>query len=179
MPGTPIQSRLPQASGAKQESILPLKDMFHQLLPDEAHLNGLFNFLEKKVVAAGDYLMRQEDAPDNIYFVEGGQVTAQLEFPAKPPVRLETMKSGRVIGEIGFHLGQRRTAAALADEPSTAYLLSARNLARMEKRSAEVASYFHALIVQLLAERTTHVIRTVAALEKSGGSREKDYIERR
>ena len=81
-------------------------------------------------------------------------------------MRLETMKSGRVIGELGFYLGQKRTAAVIADEPSTVYLLSSKNLAEMEKNSPEVASYFHQLIIQLLAERTTHLIRTVAALEK-------------
>jgi SulP family sulfate permease len=140
--------------------------MFRQLVPDQAQLGRLFEFLEKRVVAAGDYLMHQQDAPDNIYFVESGQVTAQLEFPSKPPVRLETMKSGRVIGEIGFYLGQKRTAAVVADEPSTVYVLTSKNLAKMEKESPGVASYFHHLIVQLLAERTTHLIRTVAALEK-------------
>jgi hypothetical protein len=36
----------------------------------------------------------------------------------------------------------------------------------MEQKAPDVASYFHHLIVQLLAERTTHLIRTVAALEK-------------
>ena len=76
------------------------------------------------------------------------------------------MKGGRVIGEIGFYLGQSRTAAVIADEPSTFYLLSAKSLANMEKKSPEVASYFHQLIIQLLAERTTHLIRTVSALEK-------------
>ena len=110
--------------------------------------------------------MRQDDAPDNIYFVESGQVTAQLEYPNQAPVRLETMKSGRVIGELGFYLGQKRTAAVIADEPSTVYLLSSKNLAKMEKQAPEVASYFHQLIIQLMAERTTHLIRTVAALEK-------------
>ena len=76
------------------------------------------------------------------------------------------MKSGRVIGEIGFYLGQKRTAAVVADDSSIIYLLSANKLAEMEKNSPEVASYFHQLIIQLLAERTTHLIRTVAALEK-------------
>jgi SulP family sulfate permease len=140
--------------------------MFHQLLPNKDHLVDLFNFLEKRKVQAGDYLMHQADSPDNIYFVESGQVTAQLEYPGQPPVRLETMKSGRVIGEIGFYLGKTRTAAVIADEPSIVYLLSAENLAKMEKDAPETASTFHQLIIQLLAERTTHLISTVAALER-------------
>ncbi len=161
-----VENKLLNTSNEEREQTIPLKDMFHQLLPNDAHLNDLFKFLEKRVVKTGDYLMHQEDAPDNIYFIESGQVTAQLESPNKKPVRLETMKSGRVIGELGFYLGQKRTAAVIADEPSVVYLLSAKNLAKMEKKAPEVASYFHQLIIQLMAERTTHLIRTVAALEK-------------
>ena len=161
-----VENKILNVASDQQEQTLTLKEMFHELSPDETHLNDLFKFLEKKEVKRGDYLMRQSDAPDNIYFLESGQVTAQLEYPNQPPVRLETMKSGRVIGEIGFYLRQKRTAAVIADEPSTVYLLSAKSLAKMEKKSPQVASYFHQLIIQLLAERTTHLIRTVAALEK-------------
>jgi SulP family sulfate permease len=161
-----VENQVLRVVNEQQERNLSLKDMFHQLLPDETHLKDLFKFLEKKEVQTGDYLMHQADSPDNVYFVESGQVTAQLEFPNQVPVRLETMKSGRVIGELGFYLGQKRTAAVIADEPSTVYLLSATSLASMEKKAPEVASYFHQLIIKLMAERTTHLIRTVAALEK-------------
>jgi len=161
-----VESQILQIANEQPEQKLTLKEMFNQLSPDGIQLKELFKFLEKKEIQKGDYLMHQGDAPDNIYFVESGQVTAQLEFPDKPVVRLETMKGGRVIGEIGFYLGQKRTAAVIADEPSVIYLLTAKNLAKMEKKSPEVASYFHQLIIQLLAERTTHLIRTVSALEK-------------
>jgi SulP family sulfate permease len=157
---------LAAVSGENLEQPLGLKEIFNELLPNEAYLNVLFKFLERKEIKTGDYLMHQEDAPDNIYFIESGQVTAQSEYPNKASVRLETMKSGRVIGELGFYLGQKRTAAVIADEPSTVYTLSAKSLVEMEKTSPEVASYFHQLIIQLLAERTTHLIRAVNALEK-------------
>jgi len=136
------------------------------VLPNETRLNELFNYLEKREVQTGDHLIHQTDAPDNLYFVESGQVTAQLEHSGQSAVRLETMRSGRVVGELGFYLGQKRTAAVITDEPSVVYLLIAEQLAEMEKNSPEAASYFHQLIIQLLAERTTHLIRTIAALEK-------------
>lgn len=161
-----VENRLLQACGQLDEQILPLKEMLRKLLPAENHLDELFGYLEKREVNPGDYLIHQADAPDNIYFVESGQVTAQLEYPGQPPLRLETMKAGRVVGELGFYLGNARTAAVIADEPGTIYLLSTQNLAVMEKQSPQAASTFHQLIIQLLAERTTHLIRTVAALEK-------------
>jgi SulP family sulfate permease len=161
-----VENKLLTAARDGPEGALTLKQMFHELVPDEANLNGLFTFLERIEVSQGDYLMHQADAPGNIYFVESGQVTAQLEYPNQPPVRLETMRAGRVIGEIGFYLKQKRTAAVVVDEPGTVYQLSSANLAAMERDSPAVASYFHQLIIQLLAERTTHLIRTVAALHR-------------
>jgi SulP family sulfate permease len=161
-----VENRILQTAGEQDEQSLSLKELFHQLLPSETHLNDLFNFLEKKDVQKGDYLIWQGDPPDNIYFVESGRVTAQLEYTDRPTVRLETMQAGRVIGEIGYYLKQKRTAAVVADEPGVVYILSAESLAKMEKDSPGVASYFHQLIIKLLAERTTHLIRTVAALEK-------------
>jgi SulP family sulfate permease len=110
--------------------------------------------------------MHQADKPDNVYIVESGQVTAQLEYADRRPLRLESMKSGRVIGELGFYLGQKRTAAVIVDEPSVVYLLTAANLSRMEAEAPKIASYFHRVIIQLLSERTTHLIRVVSALEK-------------
>jgi SulP family sulfate permease len=161
-----VENQILQIANEQQEQKLTLKEMFNELLPDAIQLKELFKFLEKKEIKTGDYLMHQGESPDNIYFIESGQVTAQLEYPNQPIVRLETMRGGHVIGEIGFYLGQSRTAAVIADESSTIYLLSSKSLAKMEKKSPAVASYFHQLIIQLLAERTTHLIRTVAALEK-------------
>jgi len=161
-----VEEQILQITNEQHEKSLTLKEMFNELVSESTPLNELFKFLEKKEIQTGEYLMHQGDEPDYIYFIESGQVTAQLEFPNKPTVRLETMQGGRVIGEIGFYLGQSRTAAVIADEPSIIYLLSAKSLAKMEKKSPKVASYFHQLIIQLLAERTTHLIRTVSALEK-------------
>ena len=161
-----VENRILQERSERQEHTLSLKDLFYQLSDDETHLLELFDFLEKKELKTNDYLMRQEDEPDHVYFIESGQVTVQLEYPDKPAQRLSTMTSGHVIGELGFYLGQKHTAAIIADEPTTLYLLSATSLAGMEKRSPEVASYFHQLIIILLAEKHTQLIRTVAALEK-------------
>ena len=162
-----VENQILAAVSVEQiEQPLTLKEVFIELLPDETYVDDLFKFLERKEINTGDYLMHQEDPPDNIYFIESGQVTAQSEHLNKMSVRLETMKTGRVIGELGFYLGQKRTAAVIADEPSIIYLLSAKSLVEMKKTSPEVALYFHQLIIQLLAERTTHLIRAVNALEK-------------
>ena len=57
--------------------------------------DNLLKYFERLDVGMGYYLMRQGDPPEDLYFIESGQVTAQLEYPDRPPLRLETMSSGR------------------------------------------------------------------------------------
>jgi SulP family sulfate permease len=76
------------------------------------------------------------------------------------------MRNGRVVGEIGFYLGQDRTASIVADEASTLYRLSRQDLQRIEREDPEVAAILHRIIVHLLAERVTHLIKTVNALQQ-------------
>ena len=143
-----------------------IQKQFQELLPASAKLDSLLKYLEPQKVARGAYLMHQGDAPDYVYFVETGQVTAQLEAEDQAPVRLETMRAGRVVGEIGFYLGKVRTAAVVADEPCTVYRLSASSLERMEREAPKGAFVFHRIINHLLAERASHLIRTVSALRR-------------
>ncbi|HMP39194.1 MAG TPA: SulP family inorganic anion transporter [Roseiflexaceae bacterium] len=136
------------------------------LLPDTANLDHILRYFERLEVHTGYYLMNQGDPPQDLYFIESGQVTAQLEFPDRSPVRLETMRGGRVVGEIGFYLNKPRTAAVVADEPSTLYRLSTQALRQMERDDPEAASAFHQGIIRLVSERLTHLITTVHALQQ-------------
>ena len=95
-----------------------------------------------------------------------GQVTSQLENPGEQPVRLETMRGGRIVGEIGFYLGTPRSAAVKADEPTRAYRLTRQALAAMEQTDPESATAFHRLIAQLLSARALHLIQSVEALQR-------------
>jgi sulfate permease, SulP family len=144
----------------------PLAEQLAEILPQAEQAGVLMPYLEQQEVEPGFYLIRQGDTPDDIYFVEQGQVTAQLEMRGREPVRLETMRGGRVVGEIGFYLGAERTAAVRADEPTTVYRLSLAKLEEMERTDPAAAATFHRLIAHLLAERATHLIRAVDALLK-------------
>jgi SulP family sulfate permease len=144
-----------------------IQQHIEQILPEAGNMEALLQYLKREEVAQGAYLFRQGDAPDVLYLVEKGQVTAQLESASeKAPTRLETMRGGRVVGEIGFYRGVARTAAVRADEPTVVYSLARAQLKQMEQADPETASTFHRLMVHLLAERVTHLIRAVDALLK-------------
>ncbi len=194
-PSTEIQHQLKQGGFAEEAELLLFPDLDHglewcenqmliaaaveldqkpqtlleqleTLLPNGVNIANLLNYLELHSVESGHYLMRQGDPPEALYFVESGQVTAQLEHLGDQPVRLETMSGGRVVGEIGFYLGNERTAAVVTDESSTVYRLSMSTLQKMEETAPDVASTFHQIIIHLLAQRLTHLINTLQALER-------------
>jgi SulP family sulfate permease len=107
--------------------------------------------------------MHRGDKPDELYFIESGRVTAQLERPGRAPVRLQTMAGENVVGEIGLYLGTTRTASVITDEPSTVYRLTARALEQMKQRDPDLAASLHEYIARLMAERLVHIIGTVDA----------------
>jgi SulP family sulfate permease len=127
----------------------------------------LIPYLHPREYQPGEYLIKTGDAPDLIYYIESGRITAQLESAGTHPVRLETMSGGRTVGELGFYLGTNRTADVIVDERSVVYTLSAEDLKKMESDDPEAASIFHRMNALLLSERVLHNTRTISALERS------------
>jgi len=125
---------------------------------------ALMKYLERKAIPQGEYLMRQGDPPTEMYFVEEGMVTAQLETDDGQIVRLRSMRGGTTVGEMGLYMGIPRTADVVASRSSIVYRLSAEALERMRKEDPEVAAVLHEWIARLLAERVAANNRTIEAL---------------
>jgi SulP family sulfate permease len=143
------------------------KDIAEQLktILVQGNVEKLLPYLQRREYHPGEYLIKEGDEADFIYFIQSGQATAQLESPGKKPVRLETINSGRTVGEIAFFLGTPRTASVVADLDSVVYSLSMKDLNRMEASDPEAANIFHRLSVIFLSQRVMHLTYTVRALE--------------
>lgn len=158
------ENQLLAAAAVTKDEALPLAVNLAGLMPKET-LDGLLSHMVRRELAEGEYLIRQGDEPDYVFIVEVGQLTAQLESDGGQPIRLETMRGGRTVGEIGFYLGTQRSAAVVADEPSVVRSLSRDDLKELEETDPVAAYAFHRLIIHILSERTLHLTRTVEALQ--------------
>jgi sulfate permease, SulP family len=125
-----------------------LKTMF--LEPDQT--NNFMNYLKCIKEKKGSYIMRQGDPADSMYFVSSGVVTALLDLPDKQ-IRLISMGSGTVFGEMGLYTNAPRTAAIVADEDTVLFELNREQLEKMQKEQPEMATSLHYFIISLLAER--------------------------
>jgi sulfate permease, SulP family len=125
----------------------------------------LLRHFERLEIAAGQVLIKTGDPPDNLYFIESGQLTAQLHLPGRVPIRLETSGSGNVFGEIGFYLGTERTADVIAETPCVVYRISIAELQKLERTHPEAASTLHQINAYLLAERMINKTVSIKSLE--------------
>jgi SulP family sulfate permease len=132
-------------------------------LPDR-DADRLRRYLEPVEVPAGHRLIRQGDRPDDVYLLEDGVLTAQMEDHDGPAVRLRTMGPGTVVGEVGLYTGGARTASIVSEGPSRLLRLSRRSLETMEREDPELASALHRMFARSLAARLTDTLQTIDAL---------------
>lgn len=137
-----------------------------ELIKDRPAVDQLLQYMQRQQLAGGECLIRQGDPPDDMYFLESGQVTAQIKQAGRPAHRLETMRGGpTVVGELGFYLGYERGASVVVDAPSVVYRLTRASLIEMEEAHPAAASALHRAVATLVADRTAHLIRVVNVLE--------------
>jgi sulfate permease, SulP family len=127
-------------------------------------VDRLMQYLERRKVEVGEYLMKQDEPSNDMYFVESGLVTIELELPNGRRMRLRSIRGGATVGEMGIYLGGTRTASVVASRPSTVYRLSLQSLAEMREKDPQIAALFHEWIARLLAERIADNNRMFEAL---------------
>jgi SulP family sulfate permease len=132
--------------------------------PETGYVVKLMNYLEKFEVDGNFSLIHQGQQSDALFFLESGLVTVQLELKDGTTIRLRSVRSGTVVGEMGLYLGDIRTASVITACPSTLYTLSACSLKEMEEKDPEVASALHRWIARLLAERLATADKTLEAV---------------
>jgi SulP family sulfate permease len=130
----------------------------------KANTARLMEFLERVDAEQGEYMIRQGDEADRLYFIERGTVSVYLEVENGERVRLQTLGLGTAVGELGLYLGATSTASVIADSPVTAYRLTRAALSEMKEKEPELAATFHEFAARLLSERLAATTRTLEAV---------------
>lgn len=143
-----------------------LGDYLEEIYPHPQHIKDLLAAMQQKQINEGFLLIQQGEEADTLFFVENGQVITQLELTDGEPIRLETMRGGRMVGEVGFYLGSQRTASVKADEDSTVFAFSTQDLNELKMKNPHAPAAFHRIVASLLAERAVHLTNTVQALQR-------------
>ena len=135
-----------------------------RVFPGLQGIDRLLKYLERRDLREGEILMKQDDPAEEMYFVESGLVTIELELPNNKRMRLRSIRGGATVGEIGLYLHNVRTASVIASRRSTVYRLTGQSLKEMQEKDPEIAALFHEWIVRLLAERIVDNNKIIEAL---------------
>jgi sulfate permease, SulP family len=103
-------------------------------------LERVLGYMEWTVFRPGDHLVREGERSDEMYVIERGLVTVQLEEACAEPSRMRTQGPGTIVGELAMFLGLPRTASVIAIEPTEAWRLTQSALKRLEREEPELAS---------------------------------------
>lgn len=141
-----------------------IKSQLRASFPKPELIEKLIGYLERMEVDENFYLMRRGDPTDSMYFIESGRLNAQLETPEGEIMRLRSIRSGTVVGEVGLYLKGNRTANVVTTQKSVLYRLHIDSMHKMESQDPEVASALHEWIARLLAERMADNNRAIEAL---------------
>lgn len=114
---------------------------------------GFMKYLKQCDLGAQEVVCAQGADAHSMFFVASGLVTAQLEIPGRDPIRLITMGSGTVFGEMGLYTMAPRSASVVTNEPTVLYELDDEHLQLMQREDPDMATALHRFIVKLLAER--------------------------
>ncbi len=141
-----------------------LQAQLRKVFKTSEEIDCFMKYLEREEVDADHILIHQGDPPEAMYFLDSGQVTAELRAEGSQPIRLRSMGGGTVIGEMGLYLKEIRTATVFTTRPSVMYRLSEASLHEMESRDPETAAALHQWMVRLLAQRLRENNETLEVL---------------
>jgi SulP family sulfate permease len=126
--------------------------------------NGLRAYLERMPLAEGTTLIRQDDPPDDVYVLESGRLSVEMETPEGTRLRLRAVRPGVVVGEVAMYTGVPRTADVVTEMPSVVLRLSKASIERLEAEEPELAAALHRWLASTLAERLSDTLRAYDAL---------------
>jgi SulP family sulfate permease len=124
----------------------------------------LWTYFERRSLPEGTVLIRQGQPSDDLFVLESGRLRVEATTPEGTRMRLSSVSSGVMVGEIALYLGRPRTADVIAETPSVVLRLSRASIERMEAEEPELAAALHRWIAEVLAERASDSLRVFDAL---------------
>lgn len=147
------ESQILEVSQLHRSRFLPLVMQLCTSFLSAEQATKLMQYLELVHLSEGEFLFRQGDPSEGLYFIESGQISVVVALSDGETKRLRTYTTGAIVGEMGLYGNAPRFASVVSERNSRLYHLSNQAFARIETEEPLLAATFHKFIVNLLAER--------------------------
>ena len=128
----------------------------------EAVVESLRDRLTPAGTEEGAVLFSQQDENTDLYFIVNGRVVVEkLDFHGEP-VRLRTLGSWNIVGELGAFLGYREPFTARVERPGEILALAKSDLDALQTDAPELAQRLQALTIQLMGSKLAKTTQAVA-----------------
>lgn len=144
---------------------LPLVMHLMKLFPQADQLEVFMGYLEEVQLSQGEFLFREGDRPEALYFVELGQV-AMSETRQGQGRTTHAFNSGDLIGGWEFYSQSAYQHSAVANRASTLHRLSVSAMQQMQDISPQAANTFAQSLLMILAEQLNQAKQEITKLQK-------------
>jgi len=131
-----------------------------------ADYERMLDKLTRVSFAAGETIVRQGDAPDNIYFLVLGEVTVTVGDLSGEPKRVSTLSPGMVFGEMSAIDRRPRSADVRADCDVTCYVLPLPEFDLLGKSDPKLKAILLENILRHVSEMLRRLNDEVSALAR-------------
>ena len=159
MEGKETGNELFKAVYADMMAALDIQVMFETLI------DRMKQYLELLELSQGDYLFRQKEISNDVYFVMRGQITLSRINQVGESFRIRTLGPWTITGEIGAFLGYHAPYDARVEKDGSIYRLTAEKRKQLEAEDPNLAAELQKLIITMLGVqlmKTTRAVGTMA-----------------
>lgn len=157
-------------SDVQAPSLLSAEDLpkFDEMLSflTEGEVATLFQHIEEKAYADGAEIFPQGSEGQSLYIVKEGRVRIVLHKDDGSTIHLTTLSQGHIIGEIAFLMGEKHSAAAVADGPTELLLFHRDHFEAIVLEDPALAFKILQAINKVLCYRLRKVNRELASAKR-------------
>ncbi|MBL0381006.1 MAG: cyclic nucleotide-binding domain-containing protein [Desulfofustis sp. PB-SRB1] len=141
-------------TSAEHVNSLSVFDTFQEsLIMENDRLKPITPYLRCNTIKEGDFLFRQGDNSEAIYFVKSGEFSILLEREDSSWIRYRKIGSGSVVGEMGFFLCSKRSASVIATTSCEVTALDRDRMRQLQSDAPDVAIGFQGYLIKTLSKR--------------------------
>ncbi|MDA1371057.1 MAG: SulP family inorganic anion transporter [Proteobacteria bacterium] len=145
-----------------EDAHLGLSDVLRRIAYEENDVKLLADFFVIEDRAAGEYLFKEGDKGESLYFVGSGTVVVVLQIPRQQEQILRKYKAGAILGEMAIYTGENRTASVRIEDDAVLFRLDKDKLEEMSQRFPASTAALHTYIVKVLSERLGRANRNLS-----------------
>lgn len=128
---------------------------------DASYSDRLLACFEVRRFARGDVLTREGSSSDELFVVVAGEVSVSRLDRNGKTVRLRTLRTGSILGEIGFLTGEVRSATVTAESDVEVCALSAHEHDRLRREQPDLIVELYDRVLRSTAARAAAIDRSL------------------